>query len=72
MVTIKFGPSNEVRIEDPTWRNVGAMLNDPNVKGILKYGSNVEAVHDGRVLGTSDPVPNSAVIDIRSVANGKG
>ena len=70
-VTIRFGASNELSKSVPEGTTVGSILCDNNVKAVLGFGDNVQAVLDGVVQRDSAPLADGDILVIETRANSK-
>lgn len=70
-ITIRFGASNELNRGFSEGTTVGTILADRNLKAVLGFGDNVQAVIDGQVQPTSAPIGDGDVVTIETRANSK-
>lgn len=70
-VTIRFGASNELSKAVPAGTTVGTILRDANVKAVLGFGDNVQAVVDGVVQRDTAPLDDGDVVTVETRANSK-
>jgi hypothetical protein len=65
---VKYGIGNTVSRVAPVGTTIGALLADPQVKGALGYGTNVQGFVAGVPQGNNIPLRDSDVVSVHDVA----
>ena len=67
-VLVKYGIGNTISRVVPVGSTIGALLADPQVKGALGYGANVQGFVAGVPQGSNIPLRDSDVVSVHDVA----